>query len=124
MAPWLGLIRDLADIDLQRRRWGNDPSPHWSYIEFVCSYFDSTIYDDYYAYVLSVGFISSAEHRAVITFTEALSAHVSPTGNDYDNQAVLDDPKWHDVVRLAGEARDELRRLITDPAELRVLLEG
>lgn len=121
---WLGLIHDLADLDLQRRRWGRDPSPYWGYIEFVCSYFDSTIYDESYDYVLSAGFISSAEFQAVAAFTQALYAHTSPTGDDYDNQAVLDDPKWHDVVRLAGEVRDELRPLITDPAELEALLEG
>jgi hypothetical protein len=40
---WFASVAEIADIDLQHRKWldPTNTNPHWSYIEFVCSYPDS-----------------------------------------------------------------------------------
>jgi len=82
---WLCALLSLADIDLQRERWLNKEiaNPHWSYLEFMCSYFDD------------------------------------PT-NQYDHQAILDDPKWSEIIAKGRNSLQFLRTLIIDPTEQKI----
>src|SRR4051794_22061446 len=96
---WLAALDEIADIELQRRMW-LDPAntnPHWSYVEFVCSFPDN----DQLADAHKRGWLSSSEADILVKFGRALFAHQSPTGKDFDHEAVLNDPAWHDIVRAA-----------------------
>jgi hypothetical protein len=101
-AQWLSALEEIADLELQRRMW-LDPAntnPHWSYIEFVCSYPDA----DQLTGARSKGWLSPAEAELLPDFGRTLLAHHAPTGNDFDNEAVLKDPAWHTVSRAAQHA--------------------
>jgi len=105
-AQWLSALDELADLELQRRTWLDHTkrNPHWSYIEFVCSYPDA----DQLKFAQAKGWLSPAAAKILIEFGDILFAHKSPTGSDFDSEAVLSDPVWHEVVRAAQLAKQEL----------------
>jgi hypothetical protein len=106
---WLSHLSDLADIELQRRTWldPNNRNPHWSYIEFVCSYPGTRqLYD-----AQAKGWLAPHEAHVLLDFRRILVAHKSPTRNDYDNEAVLNDPAWQSVVLAAQKAIQDLAKL-------------
>jgi hypothetical protein len=105
-AQWLGALAEIADLELQRRTW-LDPTqrnPHWSYIEFVCCYPEENRLRD----AREKGWLSPAETAILLEFGQLLLTHKSPTGNDFDHEAVLNDPAWHAVVRAAQLAQQSL----------------
>ena len=114
---WLYCLLSLADFDLQWERWLNKEitNPQWSYVEFMCTYFDDCRTKDY-ASLLEEGFVSRAEFDCIKDFHEALDSYKSPT-NDYDHQAILDDPRWREIAAKGRNSLQFLRTLIIDPAE-------
>ena len=100
-----GSLREIADLELQRKTWldPTNTNPHWSYVEFVCSYPD----DDQLTDGQDNGWLSPTEARVLSEFRKILVAHQSPTGDHVDNAAVLNDPAWHEVVRQAQAALRE-----------------
>jgi|GEM_PF-5637445 hypothetical protein len=52
---WLGCINELTSLDFQKISWFNrtHTNPHWSFVEFMCSYFDDLAIDEYYEYQLN-----------------------------------------------------------------------
>src|SRR5215469_7585435 len=115
---WSCCLLSLADFDLQRERWLNKEitHPHWSYVEFTCEYFNDCLATDY-ASLLEEGFVSQAEFDCIKDFHEALNGYKSPT-NNYDHQAILDDPKWREITAKGRHSLEFLRHLIIDPKEL------
>jgi hypothetical protein len=106
---WFEALREIADLDLQRQRW-LDPAnsnPHWSYVEFVCKYPDSDQLMD----GSRRNYLSPAEATVLQEFGEMLYAHKSPNGNNYNHEAILNDPAWQEVVRAAGAALKRLEAL-------------
>jgi len=124
---WLSSIQEIADLETQRTKW-LDPintNPHWSFIEIVCCYFDDLGLDKSktgYGGWIDHGLITAAEAAAVTDFHAVVSAYKSPKGDDYDNAAVLNDPKWLRVVEAAKAAQSRLAELITDANERQILL--
>jgi hypothetical protein len=116
---WFNSVYQISDLELQRRTW-LDPAnrnPHWSYVEFVCSFPDDDQLDD----AKRRGFLSVEEHAILIDLNRALVLHKAPGGDDYDNAAVLDDPAWHAVAAQAAAARQRLLELTTDSFEREAL---
>ena len=117
---WFGSVSEIADIELQRRTW-LDPAnqnPHWSYIEFVCSYPD---YDQLYQ-AHREGWLSAQELKILEDLHRKLDAHSAPGGNEYDNAAVLADPEWHVVVAAAERAKQQLLSIVHKQCERETLL--
>jgi nucleotide-binding universal stress UspA family protein len=111
-------------IDLQRRRW-LDPEnrdPHWSYVEFMCSYFNDVLYDQDYDWAISEGLVTEDEAQAVATLHRLLDQHEAPQGDDCDNEKVLNDPAWHEIVKSAKRAQASLLAVLSNPDEKKVLL--
>ena len=116
---WLHSILEISDIEAQRRLWLNpeNRNPHFSYVEYFESYFD--VLPAHYPSVSELvehEFISRIEASAVSEFHETLLAHESPT-HDYDNEAILSDPKWREVVTAAQQARNALLEILEVPEE-------
>jgi len=108
-AQWLHSLDEIANLELQRRMW-LDPANknwHWSYVEFVCGYPDA----DQLADAQKKGWLSPGETQILLEFGRVLLSHKSPTGNDFDNEAVLNDPAWHEVARAAQAARHRISTL-------------
>lgn len=121
---WLSSIYEFSDYSLQRYSWrgGLEPNnPHWSYIEFMCSYFDNCNLSDGYDSFVHWGFITAAEAAVVSAFHAAADKYIAPNQDDYDHDAILADPRWQEVVALAAAARDELLVMLNDPDEIDVL---
>jgi hypothetical protein len=113
------MVYEISDLELQRRTW-LDPAnrnPHWSYVEFVCSFPGDDQLDDAKRH----GFLSAEEHAILIDLNRALIRHKAPGGDDYDNEAVLHDPAWHAVAAQADEARRRLLELTADSFEREAL---
>ena len=110
---WFGSVYEIADLDYQRRTWLTPPtsSPHWSYVEFCCSYPD--------AHQLQLardhGHLSSREFDLLSAVGEAIRAHRA--NDDYDNAAILKDPGWHSVVAKAQTVRQQLLAITMDRVE-------
>jgi hypothetical protein len=122
---WLGCLNEFADTDLQRQ-WWLDPTnrnPHWSYVEFMCSYFNDVLHDRTYAELVAEGLVSSEEAATVGPLHALLELHEAPAGNDWDNASVLADPAWQAITDEAKVTNQRLAELLTDPAERRELLE-
>jgi hypothetical protein len=105
---------------LQRRTWlaPPTPSPHWSYVEFCCSY----PAPEQLEFARNSGHLSKAEFDLLATLKKAISEHEPPRGDAYDHRAILADPAWHRVVEKATKAREELLALSVDPVERNYLM--
>jgi hypothetical protein len=115
---WFDSVYEIADIEYQRRTWLTPPdrSPHWTYVEFCCSYPDA---DDLQA-ARDNGYLSAEVFELLAALDEAL---VSYTAADaYDHRAILEDPNWHAVVAKAEQIRQQLLTLTVDPVEQRHLM--
>ena len=118
---WLASVDEIADIALQRRTWldPNNANPHWSYLEFVCSYPDGE--------QLRSGrdrhFLSAEEFEAFDKLRVALDAYTAPNGDNYDHGVILADPGWHEVVATALDVKRCLLLLLRDPVKRRCLNE-
>lgn len=128
-ANWLSAIQQLADVDMQRATWLNPRSgnPHFSFVEYVECYFGDLLLgeqDGSYAARVEQGLLSAAEATVVSEFHSALDRYEPPNGDDYDHQAILDDPAWHGVVEAAKEAQHRLARLLEEPTERARLLKA
>jgi hypothetical protein len=118
---WLSSIQAFADSETQRVRWldPNERNPYYSYVECMCGYFDDAYLGEESAYEkrLASGRISGAEIDAVADFHMLAAAYESPTGDDWDVKAILDDPAWQKLVEAAREAQRHLLPLLIDQAE-------
>jgi hypothetical protein len=117
---WLACLQDFADLDLQFRMW-LDPSntnPHWSFVEFMCSYFDDTLHQRDYSWALGQGLVTPREAEAVASLHQALISYQAPNGDDFDNLAVLRDPAWRAITVEAARSLEHLSPLLTVPAEV------
>jgi hypothetical protein len=122
---WLESVAEFADHDLQRRSWCGGPeynSPYWSFVEWMCRYFDDYSLSSGYPEFIEDGLVSQEEADAVREFHAAADVYKAPDGDDYNHSAILSDPSWLQVVSLADAARLRLLAIIKEPSE-RDLLE-
>jgi hypothetical protein len=122
---WLGCINELTSLDLQKKSWldKTPTNPHWSFVEFMCTYFDDLFPDDNYQYILKNGWITDEELRIISELHEALDKYNSPNNDDYDNEAILNDQKWLAIINLGQSVRAKLKNVLTAD-EIRILIEG
>ena len=120
---WLGSLQELADFDIQKRAWLNptNANPHYSYVEYVASYFDDLqlAARDGYASAVEEGLLTPAEASAVADFHARFDAYVD-LGHS-DPKVILADPQWLGVVEAARSAQAGLLVLLEDGAEKALL---
>jgi len=119
---WLTAIQAFADVHTQQTRW-LDPSeenPHFSFIECMCVYFDDVLWgeDDPYGRRVEAGILTDIEAAAVVEFHALADQYKSPTGDDWDVHAILNDPAWQQVVVTAQHAQCRLLAVLTNVAEI------
>ena len=112
---WLYSINELTSLDLQTNSWLNlsNKNPHWTFIEFMCSYFDDLANKENYVAQLDKGWITKEESEVVKVWHDALDKYEAPNKDDYDNKSVLNDPKWLDTMRLGIIAKNKLLDIIS-----------
>jgi hypothetical protein len=147
---WLSSIQEFADFDTQKRRWLDidEPSPHFSFVEYMSSYFDDLgfsedpgyksiqdfidagndgeLYSYTYTQALNTGLVNELEVAAVAQFHKMADAYETPDddGGHSNEELVLSDPKWFEVVVAAKQTQSNLIKIINDPQELNILISG
>lgn len=102
-------------MELQRKSWldKSNTNPHWSFEEFMCSYFDDLEVDNNYKDLLNKGWISKSEFEIIQSWHGLLDKYDSPNNEDYDVEAILADKKWQLIVKEGEKAKRELSRLLS-----------
>jgi hypothetical protein len=115
---WLRSVQEVADRATQKRMWldKENTNPHFSFVEYLCCYFNGLGLEDGYQRAVSGGLLTSGEAKAVAAFHSIFNAYCPPNG-DYDHEAILADPKWNDVVLGAQQAQAALLDIIDDTDE-------
>src|SRR3984957_7231158 len=112
---WFGSVSEISDIDLQRCSWLDltNRNPHWSYIEFTCSYPDCSQMSQ----ARQEGWLSAAEFEILKEFRRGRVAYSPSRNGHYENAAILDDPAWRSVVGAAEQAKQQLLSITPDQRE-------
>lgn len=121
---WLSCINELTSLELQRQSWSDkrNSNPHWSFVEFMCSYFDDLGIDNNYEYQLKQGWITNTEFESISAWHQLLDKYESPKKDDYDVEAILTDFNWLMIIEEGVKAKNELSGVISDE-EKRILFE-
>jgi hypothetical protein len=103
---WKSSIEELTSLDHQRKTWldAAKPSVHYTFVEFMCCYFDDLLCGMNYDQLYEDGYVSEQEKDALIEWHTALNGYNSPQNNDYDDAAILNDPEWIRIVTLGAMA--------------------
>ncbi len=121
---WLYSINELTSFDLQKKSWLNrtHTNPHWSFVEFMCCYFDDLVIDDNYKYQFDKGWVTSEELEIIKAWHEALDKYDSPKNEDYNHEAILKDPKWLDILQIGVKSKHKLAEIVSE-SEKQILIE-
>ena len=113
---WLDCINELTSFRLQQESWLDisHTNPHWSFVEFMCCYFDDLSIADNYTDHIAKGFVSQKEFDVISQWHEELDNYTSPNNDDYDHQAILNDSKWLDIVKCGEVAKNNLAKILSD----------
>ena len=112
---WLSCINELTSLDLQRKSWldKSNTNPHWTFVEFMCSYFDDLGFENKYDNEIADGWISEREFESIRIWLELLDKYDSPTNDDYDVEAILADKEWQMIVEIGEKSKIELSKLLS-----------
>ena len=112
---WLSSINELTSLELQKKSWLNvtNTNPHWSFVEFMCCYFEDLDIENINNYPYSQGWITKQEYEIIKEWHEALAKYNSPLNNDYYNEAILNDPKWLTIIKAGIEAKNKLVEIVS-----------
>ena len=108
---WLFMIKDLTDLEYQKQTWldPNNTNPYYSFVEFMCSYFDDLEVGDEYEKVLAFDFVSIPEYESIAKWHKLLSVYSTPNNEDNDTKAILQDKKWIEIIALGKESIENLK---------------
>ena len=111
---WLESFNELTSLDLQTKSWldKKNTNPHWSFIEFMCCYFDDILFAKY-EQLIEDGWVSKEEYEIIKNWHELLDKYDSPNSDDYDHKAILDDKNWQFIVQKGIIAKNELLEKIS-----------
>jgi len=113
---WLGCINELTSLDLQKKSWldRTHKNPHWSFVEFMCSYFDDLAIDENYKYQLDKNWVTKKEYEIIEDWHIALDKYNSPKKDDFDNEAILNNLKWLEILQIGVATRNNLAKILND----------
>lgn len=114
---WLDLINKLTTIELQEKSWLHKiiitESPHWSYIEFRCCYFDDLLYYDY-SHFIKTEWITQKEYDIIKEWHIELKTYTTPKKDDYNHNAILRDENWLNIIKKGEKVRENLINIIPE----------
>ena len=121
----LSSISELTCLKTQEKEWLNNKNtnPHWSFVEFNCSYFDDILAGLDYQVYLDKGYLNKSEFDCIKDWHNELDAYSSPNNDDHDHLAILKDPKWLSIVKLGKESKNKLLNIVENIKEKELLNE-
>ncbi len=107
---WLSCINELTSFELQKECWLDETNsnPHWSFVEFMCSYFDDLGIDNNYENQLKKEWVSEKELETIIKWHELLDKYNSPKNDDYNHTSIIEDETWKIITQEGQKAVGEL----------------
>lgn len=108
LVPWqqgvVECLRDLSDVDLQRRAWLDGSEYCHDPIELLCSIFDDVTPE------LDAGQAFSPKCDGLL---RKLDRMIDEVDVEQRPECLLEDPKWKEVAVMAKTALDEITKLST-----------
>ena len=103
---WKASVEELTSLEHQRKTWldAEKLSVHYTYVEFMCCYFDDLLCGMSYNQLAENCSVSEQEKAVVIEWYTALDGYNSPRNDDYDDAAILDNHEWIRIVPLGAVA--------------------
>ena len=103
---WKASVEELTSLEHQRKTWldAEKLSVHYTYVEFMCCYFDDLLCGMSYNQLAKNCYVSEQEKAVVIEWYTALGGYNSPRNDDYDDAAILDNHEWIRIVPLGAVA--------------------
>lgn len=106
------VIGQMADMEWQQRVWLRQEGEEFSsFAEMMGVWFGE----------LSIQQVLAGDHpywqlppetvRIITPVIDAFEAYVPPENDDYNHEAILSDPAWHAVCKLAAKAQKKLTSL-------------
>lgn len=116
-------INELTSQNLQKESWQNreNKNPHWTFVEFMCCYFDDLLIYDY-PYYINNNWISQKEYEIIKDWHISIDNYKSPNGDDYCIEAILNDSEWNNILQKGLKAKKELLKIL-DKVEKQYLTE-
>lgn len=113
---WLVLINKLTSHDLQKLSWLDrlQENPHWSFVEFMCCYFDDCLLQKSYSEFISGGYVSQQEFDVLNEWHQLLDNYTAPDNKDDDHLAILNDPRWLQIIHAGEKAKEQLAVLLPE----------
>jgi hypothetical protein len=111
---WLSSLNELTDLELQRQSWldCSNTNQHWSFSEFMCTYFDDLCTGNDYSYPLQKGWITKEEYNMISGWHAQLNAYTAPNDDDSNDQTVLTDPRWIEIAKLGRQMKIQLAQVL------------
>ena len=111
---WLNSINELTDLNVQKQSLLNEKlkSPHWSFTEFMCSYFDDLFGDFNYEHYVSENWITENEYLIIKDWHNKLDKYESPNENEWADNLILNDEKWLNILEIGEVANRNLSKIL------------
>jgi len=108
---WILIMKDLTNLKYQKKTWLdlNNTNPYYSFIEFMCSYFDDLDLSNGYENHIKSELVTKAEYEVISEWHRLLSEYESPDNDDHNNQAVLNDKNWLKIIDLGKKSIKSLK---------------
>jgi len=121
---WLSCINELTSFELQKKSWIDEinSNPHWSFVEFMCNYFDDLGIDNNYEYQLKKEWVSEKELETIIKWHELLDKYNSPKNDDSNHLSIIEDKTWKLIIQEGKKAVSELLKDLSEN-EIQILTE-
>ena len=122
---WLYSLNELTSLELQKKAWldKTNTNPHWTFIEFIESYFDDLSIEKNYEFPLQKGWLSNKEYETIKKWHDLLADYQPPGNDDYNHEAILNDKNWHFIVQKGKNAIKDLLKFL-NKNEAKILSEN
>jgi hypothetical protein len=113
---WLNSINELTDLNVQKQSWLNEKlkSPHWSFAEFMCSYFDDLFGSLNYDHFVSENWITENEYLIIKDWHKKLDKYKSPSENEWADNLILNDGEWLEILKIGEVAKCNLAKILSE----------
>jgi hypothetical protein len=119
---WLSSLNELTSLELQRASWldKENANPHWSFVEFMCVYFDDLCNNNNYENQLKNGWLSQSEFETIKNWHELLGKYDSPKNDDHNCESIINDDVWQMIVREGQSVIKQLQVSLSEK-EIQIL---
>ncbi|TVT42926.1 hypothetical protein FNT36_02205 [Hymenobacter setariae] len=110
---WKASIEELTSLEHQHETSLNTSksSVHYSFVEFMCCYFDDLLCGLNYGQLAENSYVSEQEKDILLEWHTALEDYNSPQSNGYYDITIWNNPEWQRIVDLGAIAWEKLKLL-------------